>query len=159
MSTCRSTTIREIGVIPHVFAGDVERIATDFRDELDSGSFDAAAHAAWTRNAAAAGRTGVEVVRMYGLTRATLTLIGVAVAGVLLWLATQVIRTTRPRPRAGEYWAAFGLVAAAGLVIALSQLLGGWTKWGWPRISGERLPARVPADARRRRLDPGCAGA
>jgi hypothetical protein len=21
-------------------------------------------------------------------------------------------------------------------VIALSQLLGGWTKWGWPRISG-----------------------
>jgi hypothetical protein len=29
-----------------------------------------------------------------------------------------------------------GLVAAAGLTMALSQLLGGWTKWGWPRVSG-----------------------
>ncbi len=28
---------------------------------------------------------------MYGLTRATLTLIGVAAVGVLLWLATQII--------------------------------------------------------------------
>src|SRR5205814_2209327 len=25
--------------------------------------------------------------------------------------------------------------AGAGLVMALSQLLGGWTKWGWPRLS------------------------
>ena len=23
----------------------------------------------------------------------------------------------------------------AGLVMALSQVLGGWTKWGWPRLS------------------------
>jgi MFS family permease len=36
----------------------------------------------------------------------------------------------------GEYWAAFGLVALGGLAIAVSQLLGGWTKWGWPRVSG-----------------------
>jgi hypothetical protein len=28
-----------------------------------------------------------------------------------------------------------GTLAAAGLTIALSQLLGGWTKWGWPRLS------------------------
>jgi MFS family permease len=73
---------------------------------------------------------------MYGLTRATLTLVGVTVTGVLLWLATQIIpdeSTSAPR---GEYWAALGVVALGGLVIALSQLLGGWTKWGWPRISG-----------------------
>ena len=38
---------------------------------------------------------------------------------------------------AGGYWATYGLVAAAGLAMALSQLLGGWTKWGWPRL---RLP-------------------
>jgi MFS family permease len=73
---------------------------------------------------------------MYGLTRATLTLIGVAVAGVLIWLATQVVPDDPSSASRGEYWGAFGLVAAAGLVIALSQLLGGWTKWGWPRISG-----------------------
>ena len=73
---------------------------------------------------------------MYGLTRATLTLIGVAVAGVLIWLATQVIPDDPSSASVGEYWSAFGLVAAAGLAIALSQLLGGWTKWGWPRISG-----------------------
>jgi len=32
---------QEIGVVPHVFAGDGERMVTDFRDELDSGRFDA----------------------------------------------------------------------------------------------------------------------
>ena len=74
---------------------------------------------------------------MYGLTRATLTLIGVAAVGVLLWLATQIIGNDPSTASAGEYWATFGVVAAAGLVIALSQLLGGWTKWGWPRISGK----------------------
>jgi hypothetical protein len=72
---------------------------------------------------------------MYGLTRATLTLIGVAVAGVLLWLATQILPDDPSGASAGEYWTAFGVVAAGGLVIALSQLLGGWTKWGWPRVS------------------------
>src|SRR5262249_44820734 len=46
----------------------------------------------------------------------------------------------------GEYWATYGLIAGAGLVMALSQLLGGWTKWGWPRISlGVLLWAFVPA--------------
>ncbi|MDP8910970.1 MAG: hypothetical protein M3M94_02750 [Actinomycetota bacterium] len=70
---------------------------------------------------------------MYGLTRGTITLIGAAVAGVLLWAAVQVVPDrgfTNPR-----YWAILGLIAAAGLVMALSQLLGGWTKWGWPRLS------------------------
>jgi hypothetical protein len=32
---------REIGVVPHLFTGDWERMVTDFRDELDSGHFDA----------------------------------------------------------------------------------------------------------------------
>ena len=69
---------------------------------------------------------------MYGLTRAATTLIGILVAGFLLWLGTQILPDTR-----GEYWAALGLVAVAGLTMALSQLLGGWTKWGWPRVSGK----------------------
>jgi hypothetical protein len=73
---------------------------------------------------------------MYGLTRATLTLIGVVTAGVLVWLATQIIPEDITSAARGEYWAGFGLVALGGLAIAVSQLLGGWTKWGWPRISG-----------------------
>jgi len=73
---------------------------------------------------------------MYGLTRAMLTLIGVAAAGALLWLATAILPSNVSDASRGEYWAAFGLVALGGLVMALSQLLGGWTKWGWPRVSG-----------------------
>jgi MFS family permease len=72
---------------------------------------------------------------MYGLTRATLTLIGAAAAGVLLWLATTVVPDSLADASRGGYWAAFGFVALGGLVMALSQLLGGWTKWGWPRVS------------------------
>jgi len=67
---------------------------------------------------------------MYGITRATATLLGAAVAGFLVWIATQVGDSSN-----GGYWATYGLIAAAGLVMALSQLLGGWTKWGMPRIS------------------------
>src|SRR5213078_5402486 len=33
----------------------------------------------------------------------------------------------------------YGIIAGAGLVMALSQLLGGWTKWGWPRLSANVL--------------------
>ena len=67
---------------------------------------------------------------MYGLTRGVTTLAGVAIAGTLIWGATRVTG-----PTLGDYWGVIGLVAAAGLVMALSQLVGGWTKWGWPRIS------------------------
>jgi hypothetical protein len=78
---------------------------------------------------------------MYGLTRATVTLIAAAVAGFLIWLATQVGTDSN-----GDYWTTYGLVAAAGLTMALSQLLGGWTKWGWPRVSiNVFLWAFVPA--------------
>jgi hypothetical protein len=71
-----------------------------------------------------------EVIRMYGLTRATTTLLAAAVAGFLIWLASQF-----SNHHEGGYWAIMGLLAGAGLVMALSQLLGGWTKWGWPRLS------------------------
>jgi hypothetical protein len=72
---------------------------------------------------------------MYGLTRGTTTLIGAAAAGLLIWLASQFdIDSTN-----GDYWAWVGFLAGAGLVMALSQLLGGWTKWGWPRISASVL--------------------
>ena len=67
---------------------------------------------------------------MYGLTRGTITLLGAAAAGVLVWLATQVDGGSN-----GGYWAVYGLIAAAGLAMAFSQILGGWTKWGWPRLS------------------------
>ncbi len=91
-----------------------------------------------------------------GITRGVSTLIGAAVAGFLIWLATQMGDGS-----AGAYWATYGLIAAAGLTMALSQILGGWTKWGWPRLSagvfllgflpvlvagGWVLLARQPAD-------------
>jgi hypothetical protein len=67
---------------------------------------------------------------MYGLTRATTTLLAAGVAGLLIWIATQIDDTT-----VGGFWAVYGLIAGAGLVMALSQLLGGWTKWGWPHLA------------------------
>ncbi|MDF2750977.1 MAG: hypothetical protein K0T00_2153 [Gaiellaceae bacterium] len=91
-----------------------------------------------------------------GITRGFATLVGAAVAGFLIWVATQIGQGS-----AAEYWTTYGLVAAAGLTMALSQLLGGWTKWGWPRLSlgvfligflpvlavgGWVLLARQPAD-------------
>ena len=77
---------------------------------------------------------------MYGLTRATTTLIAAAAAGVLIWFATQINDHNR-----GGFWAVYGLIAGAGLLMALSQLLGGWTKWGWPRLSASfLLTAFVP---------------
>ena len=68
---------------------------------------------------------------MYGLTRGLMTLIGVAVAGGLIWLASWI----GPRDSVSDYWIAMGIVAGAGLVLAVSQLLGGWTKWGMPAMS------------------------
>jgi hypothetical protein len=67
---------------------------------------------------------------MYGLTRAGVTLIASAIAGFLIWIATQIGHSSN-----GGYWATYGVIAAAGMLMSLSQLLGGWTKWGWPRIS------------------------
>jgi hypothetical protein len=67
---------------------------------------------------------------MYGMTRGMVTLLGAGAAGLLVWFATQVNDTTT-----GGYWAAYGLIAGAGLVMALSQLLGGWTKGRMPRLA------------------------
>lgn len=68
---------------------------------------------------------------MYGITRAVFTLLGVVAAVALVWVAAQIGDDST-----ADYWALYGLIAAAGLTMALSQLLGGWTKWGWPRLSG-----------------------
>jgi hypothetical protein len=67
---------------------------------------------------------------MYALTRGTVTLVAVGVAGLLIWVAAQIDAGTT-----GGYWAAYAIIAGAGLTMALSQLLGGWTKWGWPQLS------------------------
>jgi hypothetical protein len=56
---------------------------------------------------------------MNGQMRAGLTLLGVAGAGALLWVAAQISRGT-----IGGYWAAYGVVAAAGVVLAVTQLRG-----------------------------------
>ena len=67
---------------------------------------------------------------MIGTVRGVFTLAGAGIAGLLIWLTTQVGTGTT-----GGYWEVYGIFAAAGLTMALSQLFGGWTKWGWPRIS------------------------
>jgi hypothetical protein len=66
---------------------------------------------------------------MHHPVRAVFTFFGAASAGFLIWLSTQF------GAGLGAYWAKIGLLAAAGLVLSLSQLLGGWTKWWWPRFS------------------------
>ena len=70
---------------------------------------------------------------MYGLTRGATTLVGVIVAGFLIWLGVDPL--SGESTGRGEFWWAVLMCALAGLVIALSQVLGGWTKWGWPRLS------------------------
>lgn len=62
--------------------------------------------------------------------RGLFTLLGVAAAGFLIWLATQFDLGST-----GEFWVAMAILAGAGAVLGLSQLLGGWTKWGAPTIS------------------------
>jgi hypothetical protein len=64
-------------------------------------------------------------MRRYGLydaTRGLTMAVAAATAGVMLWLATQVGQQTTAR-----FWASMGIVAAAGLIVALAQAIGGWT--------------------------------
>jgi hypothetical protein len=56
---------------------------------------------------------------MNGVNRVVVTLAGAAIAGVILWAAAHIGRHST-----GGYWAAYGVVAGAGLVFALSQLRG-----------------------------------
>ena len=72
-------------------------------------------------------------MRRYGLydaTRGLTTAVAAGIAGLLLWLATLVGVQSVPR-----FWESMGIVAAAGLVVALSQVIGGWTKGGGLRVS------------------------
>jgi hypothetical protein len=61
-------------------------------------------------------------MRRYGLydaTRGLMTALAVGVAGLLLWVATQVgMQTT------GRFWASLGIVAGAGLAFALLPAMG-----------------------------------
>jgi hypothetical protein len=72
-------------------------------------------------------------MRRYGLydaTRGLTTAAAGGVAGLLLWAATRV-----GQPTTARFWAEMGIVAAAGLVMALSQVIGGWTKGLQLRLS------------------------
>jgi hypothetical protein len=71
---------------------------------------------------------------MNGMTRVASTLIGAGIAGFLLWVAAQPDRL-----HTGGYWAAYGIVAGAGVVLAVSQLRG---RGGNPR--GMFLTAFLP---------------
>ena len=68
--------------------------------------------------------------KLVGTVRGVFTVVGAGAAGLLIWVSTQIGQGT-----VGGYWAVYGILAGAGLTMALSQLFGGWTKWGWPRIS------------------------
>ena len=72
-------------------------------------------------------------MRRYGLydaTRGLTTAMAVGLAGLLLWAATRVGQGTD-----GRFWAEMAIVAGAGLVMALSQVIGGWTKGLHLRVS------------------------
>ena len=59
---------------------------------------------------------------LYDTTRGLTLAVAVGLAGLLLYLATEVGQQSTVR-----FWEEMGLVAAAGLVLALAPVLGGWT--------------------------------
>jgi hypothetical protein len=60
---------------------------------------------------------------LYDATRGLTVAAAAGVAGLLLWAATLVGQTSTTR-----FWEEMGIVAAAGLVLSLAHVLGGWTK-------------------------------
>ena len=60
---------------------------------------------------------------LYDVTRGLTIALSAGLAGLLLYLATRVGMQSTAR-----FWASLGIVAAAGLVLALAPVLGGWTK-------------------------------
>jgi hypothetical protein len=60
---------------------------------------------------------------LYDTTRGLTLALAAGVAGLLLYLATHVGQTTTVR-----FWESMGIVAGAGLVLALAQAVGSWTK-------------------------------
>jgi hypothetical protein len=71
---------------------------------------------------------------MYELSRGVSALLGAAVGGFLLWLATQVNEDTT-----GGYWAQYGLIAGAGLILALALAFGSTTRGLRPAYSPGRF--------------------
>ena len=69
---------------------------------------------------------------LYDTTRGLTLAIAAGLAGLLLYLATEVGQQSTVR-----FWEEMGLVAAAGLVLALAPVLGGWTS-GLPKRSCTR---------------------
>ena len=72
-------------------------------------------------------------MRRYGLydtTRGLTTAAAAALAGLALWGAAQIGTQT-----VGRFWLAMAIVAAGGLVLALSQHVGSWTKGLRVRLS------------------------
>jgi hypothetical protein len=67
---------------------------------------------------------------IYDATRGLTLAIAAGVSGLLLYLATHVGQSTTVR-----FWESMGIVAGAGLVLALAQLLGSWTKGMRVRLS------------------------
>jgi hypothetical protein len=76
---------------------------------------------------------------MVRASRIAATLAAVAIAGVLLWAATYLERTDTD-----GYWAAYGIVAAAGLVVALAQMRGR-QGYPWLMLALVFLPVMVAA--------------
>jgi hypothetical protein len=77
---------------------------------------------------------------LYDATRGLTMALAAGIAGLLLYLATEIGQTTTLR-----FWESMGLVAAAGLVLAVAQALGSWTKGLRLRLSpGTCLLAFVP---------------
>jgi hypothetical protein len=60
---------------------------------------------------------------LYDATRGLTLALAAGVAGLLLYVATRVGETTTVR-----FWESMGIVAGAGLVLALAHVLGSWTK-------------------------------
>jgi hypothetical protein len=99
------------------------------RESYDDGSAPATVRRAPAAASAPAAAAATRP-RWHDPTRALATLGGVAIAGFLAWLTTRIGGGSN-----GGYWAEYGILAGAGLVMAFSQLVGGWTKWGRPRLS------------------------
>ena len=79
--------------------------------------------------------------RIHDTTRGLTMALAAGSVGVLLWVATQVGQQTALR-----FWASMGIVAGAGLLFAIAQEVGGWTKGLRLRISlGTFLLGFVPS--------------
>jgi hypothetical protein len=67
---------------------------------------------------------------LYDATRGLTLAVAAGVSGLLLYLATHVGQQTTIR-----FWESMGIVAAAGLVLAIAQVIGSWTKGLCLRLS------------------------